>query len=175
MMLHLKTAWSYKLLTESQDSKKQSSAWSYKLCAMKGTEVHSMAFSEEEKIRGLNPSVAVALALIQVGEKYKTAKMETKDGETFTFLPLNIKSETNFHINAGFALPANRRDLWQDDGMSNSDIRGRWNNYLLCEEIPKAFINALEEVKDLQVNGRVEKAPFDFLWPNYKSDTSKFH
>ena len=79
--------------------------------------------------------------------------MSMEEGGAFTSLPLNIKSFTNFHINAGFALTSNRRSLWIDDCVSKDDIRTKWNESLLVEEIPMAVINALKELKSQKAAG----------------------
>ena len=138
--------------------------------AKKHSNAENMASSELGKEHGLkcNVAVAVPLAYNPLTKQYQPEEM--KSGDLFTFLPLNIKTGANFHINGAFALSSNRKTLWQDDEKgSKNDIRVQWNELLMKEEVPKAVINLMKEMK---VNQDINTPSFDFLWPQAQLGSS---
>ena len=123
-----------------------------------------LASSAMGREHGLNSNVAVALPLSYNVQSKKYEPEDMRSGDLFTFLPLNIKTSVNFHINGGFALSSNRKTLWQDDGRgSKEDIRVQWNELLMKEEVPKAVLSLLKEVK---ANQDIVTGSFDTLWPH---------
>ncbi|XP_048253827.1 sacsin-like [Haliotis rufescens] len=84
-----------------------------------------------------------------------------RKGHFFTFLPLPIENSFPFHINATFALNENRRELlkrMEDDKTIHGVV---WNDILLRDVVPRAFIAAL---KYIDLNS-VSTAEYYQLWP----------
>ena len=135
---------------------------------MKVLEKDSKAFklttSESGKENGLQPSVGLAISLQKSTEdtKFNVKRMKKSDGLLYSHLPLNIPSGHNFHINAGFALSSNRKQLHTEESMYGDDTRSKWNDVILSEEIPKAFVSLLNSLK---LSDKIIRHSFDDIWP----------
>ena len=131
--------------------------------AEKGSNALNLATSKSGKEQGFNSIVGVALNLKKIKKnKYVPVRMKKDEGEVFSFLPLDMKSRNSFHVNAGFVLASNRKQLHQVDSLAKEDIRLKWNTALLEEEIPDAFILLLESITD---NPKIQRSCFDDVWP----------
>ena len=131
--------------------------------AERGSTAFELATSKQGREHGLNPTVGVAVKLKKIKKnQYVPVRMEREEGRVFSFLPLDIESRNNFHMNAGFALSSNRQQLHKVDSLSQQDIRSAWNKALLTEEIPDAFLLLLESITD---NPKIKRGSFDDVWP----------
>ena len=127
-----------------------------KRTAEKNSNAFELADLPEGKEHGLQPMVGIAIPLKLTGKsRYMVKREDNSFGQLYSHLPLNLESKSNFHIHAGFALSSNRKQLHVDDNLSNNSIRSRWNQTLLLEEVPQAFLTGLEELKSLQNNSEV--------------------
>ena len=131
---------------------------------------YKLSESDEGREKGLLPCVGVALPLQRTKTgQFSVKKMANTEGQLFSFLPLNIPTNTIWHINAAFALSTNRKQLHSDDGLSSNRVSADWNSALIEEEIPKAMVSCLEELKSLTTKERLQDYEFDLLWPDVTS------
>ncbi|XP_052686906.1 sacsin-like [Crassostrea angulata] len=64
----------------------------------------------------------------------------------FCFLPLPHPTGLPVHINGHFALDSNRTNIWTEDQAS---VKGSWNELILNEVLPFAYISAIQFLKQL--------------------------
>jgi hypothetical protein len=91
----------------------------------------------------LIPRVTVAAELTTLTEKYPS--------RIFCTLPLPGVSGLPIHINGCFELSDNRRELWCGDDMSGKGkLRSDWNQLLLSELVPVAYLLCLNHLRRYQ-------------------------
>ncbi|XP_078349603.1 sacsin-like isoform X1 [Oculina patagonica] len=133
-----------------------------------------MASSEDGKLHGLLPKAEVAGLLS--GEKDKQWSPEKIAGEAFLGLPLGVETGFPVHVNGCFAVTTNRRNLWEDTSGGHSSqkpIEVLWNQYLLEDAASKAYVQLLEGIVSLYLQGKIVAFPFDALWPDIEKAPSK--
>ena len=85
------------------------------------------------------------------------------NGRIFCYLPLPIHSGLPVHINGPFAVTSNRRHLQKKLEDDKACHGVEWNNILLHDSVVSAFLNLLEDVKQISpVDGSYA---YHSLWP----------
>ena len=67
-------------------------------------------------------------------------------GRAFCTLPLPVTTALPFHLNGFFALPSNRRTIWEGTHGPDADAKTAWNRGLYDVLVP-AFLGLLREAK----------------------------
>ncbi|XP_061181059.1 sacsin-like [Saccostrea echinata] len=71
----------------------------------------------------------------------------------FCFLPLQCSTGLPVHINGHFALNSSRTNIWRDDGKYQHTVKGSWNELILSEILPFAYITSLQFLKEILFPG----------------------
>ncbi|KAL5020416.1 hypothetical protein ScPMuIL_003308 [Solemya velum] len=87
-----------------------------------------------------------------------------KDGHVFCFLPLPIKTSLPVHINGCFALSSDRRQLSLQTEDDKECVRYKWNQALLGDAVPKAYLHLIETLRDI---GMPEEYTYHKVWPTH--------
>ncbi|CAH1796047.1 unnamed protein product [Owenia fusiformis] len=95
-------------------------------------------------------------------------------GQIFCFLPLPIEKESPtglpVHVNSYFALEQNRRHLkWPNDqgvfdNLSLTDKKLLWNQCILRDVLPKAYVELIVQAIKLQERGIIETLTVDLIY-----------
>lgn len=102
----------------------------------------------------LLPRAGVAACLRQTSNENDQMSVESKNPDVnlietmraFCFLPLPHPTGLPVHINGHFALDSNRTNIWTEDQAS---VKGSWNELILNEVLPFAYISAIQFLKQL--------------------------
>lgn len=122
---------------------------------MKETVVKDVLKKGYEKRRiNLLPRAGIAACLRQTtneedpisGESENPDKNLNETMRAFCFLPLPHSTGLPVHINGHFALDSNRTNIWTKDQAS---VKGSWNELILNEVLPFAYISAIQFLKQL--------------------------
>lgn len=130
----------------------------------------ALTFSLEQKQRTLSPIGGVAVCIANRGKKEFSIGLEDDDGNgsgrLFCFLPLPIRTGLPVHINGGFIVTSDRQRLSQQSQDEKHTKFGNWNCILMEDAIAKAYVNLLEDVRDMLKKGELSnKYIFHQLWP----------
>ena len=81
-----------------------------------------------------------------VGMAVKTNPIVAKSGRVFCFLPLPESECSNLpvHVHGYFGLGDNRRSIKWPDRESKHDSKSRWNQQIITEVFPEAYIGLIE-------------------------------
>lgn len=136
-----------------------------------------LASTQEGKLEGLVPNAGVAALLSSSGNLTEPWKLQPVQGEVFSGLPLSTGTGLPVHINGCFAVPPNRRGLWEDTSLNEKcqpkPLEVLWNQYLLEDAAASAYVQLLEDIIYLHKKGKVGAFPYELLWPNVDELTSK--
>ena len=130
---------------------------------------------QERELQGLVPEAEVAALLSSSGIPDEPWIPETVAGEVFSGLSLSMETGLPVHVNGSFAVPTNRRGIWESTGASEKcqPLEVYWNQNLLKDAAANAYVQLLEDVAYLQCNKKVAAFPFELLWPHVEKLTSK--
>ncbi|KAL5004239.1 hypothetical protein ScPMuIL_017695 [Solemya velum] len=131
-----------------------------------GTE-QSLNLALKTEITAL-PIASVAVLMVQNGDKFLPCQLEKapigfyKEGHTFCFLPLPIKTSLPMHINAYFAITSDRCQLCSQNEDAKESIGYQWNQSLLMDAVPKAYLHLINKLQDINLS---EDYIYHQLWP----------
>ena len=123
----------------------------------------ALQFSKQDK--GLLPSAGVAVQLTLNDDSISVPVCRSNhSGSVFCYLPLPIHTGLPIHVNGAFAVASNRRSLKEKNEDDKACIGVDWNNVLLRDSVCAAYLDLIEDVKQLaQASGGTYQ--FHSLWP----------
>lgn len=132
-----------------------------------------LKFAENGKLKYL-PCVGMALLL-------DSNKPRPTEGHIYCFLPLSVKIELNYHVNAAFALTEDRTHLSEktDDDKQNHQMSDHnWNDYLLTPLVNN-LLTIIQLLIDQQMSDSIDLIEFTWpiatLTPYFNKFTAKFY
>ena len=114
-----------------------------------------IARSPEGQSRGLLPCGGVAFPIEKCSEEF--------NGELFCFLPLSISTGLPVHVNGSFAIMSNRVEIWKRNNDQSQKIEVKWNESLMQDALPRAYVFLLESMK--LCSEKYMQNKFYNLWP----------
>ena len=148
--------------TNSTNSLVNNRSWLVAYCVGKD---RSITFAREKgQKHGLLPLAATAALLEDNSDDKITAKQI--EGEAFCFLPLYISTGLPIHVNSSFAVRSNRDGIWEKT-TAEENLESRWNECLLQDAIPEAYLKLLSELVNLSKEGSLLQFDQHFhdFWP----------
>ena len=137
--------------------------------------------SRNTSCEGKYATASVACKLVPSQSPGKYSIHEALKGEVFCYLPLAQSTGLPVHVSCNFAVINNRRGIWTMDESTSvsSETEVEWNVSLMEGTIPRAYLNLLNALKDLQTRELLESYSFHDLWPltedlKLKNPWSKF-
>ncbi|XP_013411141.1 sacsin [Lingula anatina] len=115
----------------------------------------------EGKIQGTLPVASIALPVQSHGNKLEPLPLDLNKGALFCQLPLPISTNLPVHVSGTFLTTSCRNHLVQRSADDRQNVMAEWNEALLRETLPKAYIFFLEKCKENCSIGR----DFHILWP----------
>uniref|UniRef100_W5M0P3 Sacsin molecular chaperone n=2 Tax=Lepisosteus oculatus TaxID=7918 RepID=W5M0P3_LEPOC len=124
-------------------------------------EALKFSLNESGRRLGLVPCGGVAVLLAEKDDHVWTVKTNpTPIGEVFCYLPLRIKTGLPVHINGCFAVTSNRKEIWK------TDTKGRWNSIFMRHVIVQAYLEALNTLRVMAINGELVNYNYYAAWPD---------
>ena len=123
--------------------------------------------SQNTSYEGKYATASVACKLVPSQSPVKYSIHEVLKGEVFCYLPLAQSTGLPVHVSCNFAVINNRRGIWTMDESASlsSETEVEWNICLMEGTIPRAYLNLLNALKDLQTRELLESYSFHDLWP----------
>ena len=122
--------------------------------------------SYSSTINERNATASIACQLNPAPTILNYSSIVELDGELFCYLPLSQKTGLPVHVSGNFAVINNRRGIWTaDDATFKSDTEVQWNEVLMQNVIPKAYIHLLCELQDMHQRNLLQAYVFYSLWP----------
>ncbi|XP_023930637.1 sacsin-like [Lingula anatina] len=113
------------------------------------------------KNEGTLPVASIALPVQSRGNKLKPLPLNPTEGVLFCQLPLPISTSLPVHVSGTFLTTSSRNHLVQRSADDRQNVMAEWNEALLRETLPKAYIFFLEKCKEYCNIG----GDFLILWP----------
>uniref|UniRef100_A0A8C6YS23 Sacsin/Nov domain-containing protein n=1 Tax=Nothoprocta perdicaria TaxID=30464 RepID=A0A8C6YS23_NOTPE len=107
------------------------------------------------------PAVAgVALPLDLTADSKWVPRMGAEEGQVFCHLPLPVASGLPIHVHGAFSILSNRK------GLRNTAEHGKWNQALLRDAVPTAWLQALTHLRTLHEAGELKNYEYHIFWPD---------
>uniref|UniRef100_A0A8C5IQ28 Sacsin/Nov domain-containing protein n=1 Tax=Junco hyemalis TaxID=40217 RepID=A0A8C5IQ28_JUNHY len=87
------------------------------------------------------PMAGVALPLAPTEDGKWVPRLDAEKGQVFCHLPMPIMSGLPIHLHGAFSILSNRKGLW------GTAERGKWNQVLLHNAVPLAWLRALDHLR----------------------------
>ncbi|XP_078720978.1 sacsin isoform X2 [Lampetra fluviatilis] len=134
--------------------------WLLHSCFVDG-EALDFCLKEEGKKLGLLPCGGIAVPLeATVDGCWKIQQNASPLGEVFCYLPIKIKTGLPVHVNGCFAVSSNRKEIWK------LDLKGQWNTLFMRSVIVMAYINTLNILRRMSIEGELIDYIYHAIWPD---------
>ncbi|KAM4891364.1 sacsin-like [Sylvia borin] len=137
-------------------------AWHYLVLVCQGDEVLLELFHQNTQA-GLHPPppmAGVALPLAPTEDGKWVPRLDAEKGQVFCHLPMPVISGLPVHLHGAFSILSNRKGLW------DTAERGKWNQVLLHNAVPMAWLRALDHLRAMHEAGELKNYEYHLFWPD---------
>ncbi|KAF2979448.1 hypothetical protein EK904_004191, partial [Melospiza melodia maxima] len=106
------------------------------------------------------PMAGVALPLAPTEDGKWVPRLDAEKGQVFCHLPMPIMSGLPIHLHGAFSILSNRKGLWA------TAERGKWNQVLLHNAVPLAWLRALDHLRAMHEAGELKNYEYHLFWPD---------
>ncbi|PMN84810.1 hypothetical protein BCT24_02315 [Vibrio splendidus] len=121
---------------------------------------NNVLLKHAKKVLGIGPNHRKVLPWAGLAIPLNSRQSTSKNGKLFTFLPLDINSRSNIHINGWFELDDKRTSLTLKKGNDEQALLVEWNFLLFEHAIGKAWAELLLKSRD-----KFSTHSYYNLWP----------
>ncbi|XP_010224111.1 PREDICTED: sacsin-like [Tinamus guttatus] len=111
-------------------------------------------------LHSLPPVAGVALPLDLTADSKWVPLVGAEEGQVFCHLPMPVASGLPIHVHGAFSILSNRKGLW------NTAEHGKWNQALLRDAVPAAWLQALTHLRTLHETGELKNYEYHIFWPD---------
>ncbi|XP_009471638.1 PREDICTED: sacsin-like [Nipponia nippon] len=106
------------------------------------------------------PMAGVALPLALTADGKWVPRLGAEEGQVFCHLPMPVTSGLPVHVHGAFSILSNRKGLW------DTAERGEWNQVLLRNAVPAAWLRALDHLRTMHEAGELKSYEYHVFWPD---------
>ncbi|XP_041877557.1 sacsin-like [Corvus kubaryi] len=106
------------------------------------------------------PMAGVALPLAPTEDGKWVPRLDAEKGQVFCHLPMPVFSGLAIHVHGTFSILSNRKGLW------DTAERGKWNQVLLHNAVPRAWLQALDHLRAMHEAGELKNYEYHLFWPD---------
>ncbi|CAL8309981.1 unnamed protein product [Boreogadus saida] len=157
----IKSSTNFKDITVTSEDREETKNWLLTTCCLKEGNVQKVD-SLAEKL-GFLPQVDLAFPCGQ--------NNDSGNSRLSCFLPLpnneSHKTGLPLYVNASFGLTNNRRDIkWQEEDQKQDEC-AMWNELLVKEVLPQAYLVILKDAIELSKNSELPLSSVYDIWPDF--------
>ncbi|KAM8797978.1 sacsin-like [Eudromia elegans] len=142
--------------------KSSKTTWHYLVLVCQGAGESLELFHQRTRagLHSMLPMAGVALPLDLTADGKWVPRLGAEEGQVFCHLPMPVASGLPIHVHGMFSVLSNRKGLW------NTAEHGKWNQALLRDAVPAAWLRALTHLRTLHETGEMKNYEYHIFWPD---------